>query len=252
MDGRVREVQGYTGIQAVSIPRSITSPPAHDDARLNSSITLEDFQFIFSMEWGHRILGRLIGITFVVPLAYFTLKKRITTTMSRRMLGLSLLIGAQGAMGWYMVKSGLEDSIMDTPGAVPRVSQYRLASHLGLAFLLYLGMFGTGMSVIKDWKFANGAAWSGVANANIANILQNPIVKRVKTVSWTLTGLVLLTAISGTLSPSRTYGSRTKLIKRRICCWLGCGPFVQRVPTHGWSIGTPSRRTLRPCICKGF
>ena len=150
------------------------------------------------MEWGHRILGRLIGIGFVAPLAYFAIRKKITGTMAQRMLGLALLIGAQGAMGWYMVKSGLEDSIMDTPGAVPRVSQYRLASHLGLAFLLYLGMFGSGMAVIKDWKYATkGASWSGITSQSITSILQNPIVRRVKVVSAALTGLVFLTALSG-------------------------------------------------------
>ncbi|EAU84615.2 electron transfer protein 1 [Coprinopsis cinerea okayama7 len=164
---------------------------------LNSQATLDDFKFIFYMEWGHRILGRLIGVAFIGPLAYFAMRKKINSSMTKRMLGLSLLLGAQGAMGWYMVKSGLEESVLETPGAVPRVSQYRLASHLGLAFLLYLGMFGTGIAVIKDWKFANGAAWSGAANQNIANILQNPLVKRVKAASWVLTGLVFLTALSG-------------------------------------------------------
>ncbi|KAH9907128.1 cytochrome oxidase assembly protein-domain-containing protein [Fomitopsis serialis] len=88
---------------------------------LNHSITLDEFKNIFYMEWGHRILGR--------------------------------------ALGWYMVKSGLEDSLMDTPGAVPRVSQYRLAAHLGTAF--------------------------------------NSHVKRFARCSKLLTGLVFLTALSG-------------------------------------------------------
>ena len=117
--------------------------------------------------------------------------------MTRRLFGLGLLIGFQGALGWYMVKSGLDQSLMETPGSVPRVSQYRLAAHLGTAFLLYLGMFGTGMSVIKDWKYAHGKPWSG-ATGDIVKILQNPIVKRVKVFSWGLAGLVFLTALSGT------------------------------------------------------
>ncbi|TFK29220.1 electron transfer protein 1 [Coprinopsis marcescibilis] len=164
---------------------------------MNSAITLEDFKFIFFMEWGHRVLGRLIGLAFVGPLAYLALRKKISRSMTTRMTGLALLIGAQGAMGWYMVKSGLEDSFLETPGAVPRVSQYRLASHLGLAFLLYLGMFGSGMAIIKDWKYANGAAWSGVTGQKISAILQNPVVRRIKIFSWGLAGLVLLTALSG-------------------------------------------------------
>ena len=76
------------------------------------------------MEWGHRVLGRLIGLTFVAPLAYFASRKVLAPPMTRNLLFLGLLIGFQGALGWYMVKSGLEDSIIET-GSVPRVSQYR-------------------------------------------------------------------------------------------------------------------------------
>ncbi|KAF8901635.1 electron transfer protein 1 [Gymnopilus junonius] len=163
---------------------------------LNHSISLEDFKSIFYMEWGHRVLGRLIGIVFVGPLAYFAIRKQLPKSLTLRLSGLALLIGAQGFLGWYMVKSGLEDAIMDTPGAVPRVSQYRLASHLGLAFLLYLGMFGTGLSVLKDYKFANGAAWSGF-KGNIQQALSNPLLKSFKGQAWALTALVFLTALSG-------------------------------------------------------
>ncbi|KAF9534963.1 cytochrome oxidase assembly [Crepidotus variabilis] len=168
---------------------------------MNHSISLEDFKSIFYMEWGHRVLGRLIGLVFVGPLAYFAIRKKIPKSLSLRLTGLATLIGAQGALGWYMVKSGLEDSLMETPGAIPRVSQYRLAAHLGMAFLLYLGMFGTGMAVIKDWKFAHGAPWSGFKGngsvAEIQSILNNPLVKSFKKQSWVVTGLVLLTALSG-------------------------------------------------------
>ncbi|KAF8165061.1 COX15/CtaA family [Crassisporium funariophilum] len=163
---------------------------------LNHSISLEDFKSIFYMEWGHRILGRLIGVVFVLPLAYFAIKKKVPRSMTLRLSGLSLLIGAQGALGWYMVKSGLEESLMDDPRAVPRVSQYRLAAHLGMAFLLYLGMFGTGMAVLKDWKYANGALWSGY-QGGIQKALNNPLLKSFKRQSWALSGLVLLTALSG-------------------------------------------------------
>ena len=149
------------------------------------------------MEWGHRILGRLIGVVFVGPLAYYALRKKIPKAMILRLLGLASLIGAQGALGWYMVKSGLEDSLMETPGATPRVSQYRLAAHLGMAFFLYLGMFWSGMAVIKDQKFAKGASWSGYKGDNIEKVLNNPLVRSFKKQAGLITGLVLLTAISG-------------------------------------------------------
>ena len=165
-------------------------------SRLNQSITLEDFKFIFYMEWGHRILGRLIGVVFVGPLAYFAIRKKIPKSLTLKLSGLAALIGAQGFLGWYMVQSGLEDSVMETPGAVPRVSQYRLASHLGMAFILYLGMFGAGIAAIKDWKFVQGAPWSGYTG-KLSKAMNNPIFRSFYRQSCALTGLVLLTAISG-------------------------------------------------------
>lgn len=170
--------------------------------RMNHSISLDDFKSIFYMEWGHRILGRLIGVVFVVPLVYFASRKKISSSMISKLSGLTLLIGAQGVLGWYMVKSGLEDSIMDTPNAVPRVSQYRLAAHLGVAFLLYAGMFGLGMSTIKDWKYSRGVAWSGLQGGNVNAVLNNPVVRRFKKQAALLTGLVFLTALSGEFSCS--------------------------------------------------
>lgn len=154
------------------------------------------------MEWSHRILGRLIGVVFVVPLAYFTITKKISAPLALKLGGLGVLIGAQGALGWYMVQSGLEDSLLETPGAVPRVSHYRLAAHLTMAFALYTGMFTTGMAMIKDWRFAQTGMSSGLPGASFTAAMNNPIVKRFKSYSWALTGLVLLTALSGTLRPS--------------------------------------------------
>lgn len=121
------------------------------------------------------------------------------------MTGLALLIGAQGALGWYMVKSGLEP--LESPDSVPRVSQYRLAAHLGTAFLLYAGMFWNGMALIKDSKYADGKPWSGLVTngkktagkmcQDISKILANPKVRNFKRLSLALTGLVFVTAMSG-------------------------------------------------------
>ncbi|KAG1773861.1 electron transfer protein 1 [Suillus occidentalis] len=162
---------------------------------LNHSITLDEFKNIFYMEWSHRVLGRLIGITFVIPLVYFGLRKKLTTSMPTQLTGMALLIGFQGFLGWYMVKSGLEDSIMDTPGAVPRVSQYRLAAHLGTAVVLYAGMLGTGLAAIKDWRYARGGSWSGSSTMNWKVVLSNPIVKRFSRLSKGLSALGLLDCI---------------------------------------------------------
>ncbi|KAJ6516201.1 cytochrome oxidase assembly protein-domain-containing protein [Mycena sanguinolenta] len=164
---------------------------------LNHSISLDDFKRIYFMEWSHRILGRLIGVAFVLPLTYFTITKKISTPLALKLGGLGLLIGVQGALGWYMVQSGLEESLLETPGAVPRVSHYRLAAHLGLAFALYIGMFSTGISILKDSRFMRTGLASGLPVESLTSALKNPIVRRFKTYSWTLAGLVLLTALSG-------------------------------------------------------
>lgn len=151
------------------------------------------------MEWGHRVLGRVVGIAFVAPLAYYALKKKLTPGLTPRFVGMAVLIGLQGLLGWYMVKSGLEQSIMDTPGAVPRVSQYRLAAHYGTAVVLYAGMFGTGLAILHDWRFAKGGLWNKLKDADFDRILANPIVKRFRGFTWALSSLVFLTALSGGL-----------------------------------------------------
>lgn len=174
------------------------------------------------MEWGHRVLGRLIGIGFVVPLAYFALRKRLTATLPKNLIGMALLIGAQGALGWYMVKSGLEDSLMDTPNAIPRVSQYRLAAHLGTAFVLYAGMFGTGVAALMDWRFAKKGWWSGFKEngAQWKEVLANPHVKRFARNAKGLTALVFLTALSGAWARgSQVISLHHNVPHRRICCW---------------------------------
>ncbi|PSS36882.1 hypothetical protein PHLCEN_2v1310 [Hermanssonia centrifuga] len=170
---------------------------------MNHSMNLSEFKEIFYMEWGHRVLGRIIGVAFVVPLAYFAIRRRLTASLPKQLAGMALLLGAQGALGWYMVKSGLEDSLMDTPGAVPRVSQYRLAAHLGTAFVLYAGMFGTGIAALMDWRYAKTGSWGGLkkdTDAAWENILKNPHVRRFARNSKALTALVFITALSGQFS----------------------------------------------------
>lgn len=102
----------------------------------NSAMTLEEFKFIYMMEYIHRMWGRGIGAVFVIPAVYFWKRGYLTNSTKKRVVILGALIGLQGLMGWYMVKSGLEDKFQDI-NDVPRVSQYRLASHLAVAFVLY-------------------------------------------------------------------------------------------------------------------
>ncbi|XP_037067881.1 cytochrome c oxidase assembly protein COX15 homolog [Pollicipes pollicipes] len=102
----------------------------------NQEISMSDFKFIWLMEYGHRMWGRLIGATFALPAVYFWYKGYFTKAMRRRVPVFGSLILLQGLMGWYMVKSGLDHKNFEGPSDVPRVSQYRLAAHLGAALVL--------------------------------------------------------------------------------------------------------------------
>lgn len=97
-----------------------------------------------------------------------------------------------------MVKSGLSQEILETPGAVPRVSQYRLAMHLGAALLLYTGMVHTAIGIKRDWKFAHGEGkTAGVEVKNLKNVLDQPAVRRFGRWAGVVGAMVLFTAVSG-------------------------------------------------------
>ncbi|MEX2454453.1 MAG: COX15/CtaA family protein [Rhodospirillaceae bacterium] len=96
---------------------------------LNFWMTLEDFRRIFWLEYLHRLLGRVIGVVYLLPFLWFWLRYRLPEGLTARLFLMFFLGGAQGVLGWYMVKSGLVDR--------PSVSQYRLAAHLGLAVAIY-------------------------------------------------------------------------------------------------------------------
>lgn len=97
--------------------------------KVRRGMQLAEFKKIFFVEYFHRLFGRLIGLVFFIPFVLFWLLKRIPKPYIKHFLGLFILGGLQGVLGWYMVKSGLVN--------VPRVSPYRLTAHLGLAFFLY-------------------------------------------------------------------------------------------------------------------
>jgi heme a synthase len=104
---------------------------------VNKGMSVDAFKFIFWWEWAHRFLGRLIGLAFALPLAWFWLRGRIRPDMKVPLLGLLLLGGLQGFIGWFMVSSGLSERI--------DVSQYRLALHLSMAFVLLGGLLWLAM-----------------------------------------------------------------------------------------------------------
>ena len=107
----------------------------------NHDMTLEGFKGIFFWEYFHRLLGRLVGVVFFLPFLYFVARGRIRGRLAWKLGAIFLLGGLQGALGWYMVKSGLVDD--------PRVSPLRLAAHLGMAFLLFALMAWTALGLLR-------------------------------------------------------------------------------------------------------
>ncbi|NBB51636.1 heme A synthase [Rhizobium sp. CRIBSB] len=117
--------------------------------QVNAGMSLEEFKFIFWWEWGHRLLGRLVGLAFAVPFAFFLLARSLLirnlfgglpTIPDRLIWRCALLLalgGLQGLIGWWMVSSGLSERV--------DVAPERLMTHLGLAFLIFVGLIWTGL-----------------------------------------------------------------------------------------------------------
>jgi cytochrome c oxidase assembly protein subunit 15 len=128
---------------------------------LKRGMSLDAFKSIYWWEWAHRFLGRLIGFAFLIPFLGFWAAGYIPRTMLPRLAGLFLLGGLQGAVGWYMVKSGLV--------ARTDVSQYRLAAHLGIAVLILgytlwlIFSLGADARAGRPLARASGPVWSAAA-----------------------------------------------------------------------------------------
>jgi len=115
-------------------------------SRFFPGMDLAGFKTIFWWEYLHRLLGRAIGLVFLLPFLYFHFKRKLTRTLTWKLAGLFVLGGLQGAMGWYMVTSGLVDD--------PRVSHLRLTAHLGLALLIFAAEFwlALGLLRVRGWQ----------------------------------------------------------------------------------------------------
>lgn len=109
---------------------------------VNAGMTMSEFKSIFWWEYVHRLIGRTVGFVFLFPCLYFVVRRRITKKQGMKLLLLFLLGGAQGVLGWYMVKSGLVKH--------PEVSHFRLTAHLTLAFLLFGATLWQGLQFKTD------------------------------------------------------------------------------------------------------
>ncbi|MFL3654823.1 MAG: COX15/CtaA family protein [Halioglobus sp.] len=126
--------------------------------KTNTGMSLDGFKSIFMYEYLHRMLGRVIGILFALPMLYFFLRRRVRPGLAPSLLILLFMGGLQGFLGWYMVKSGLVDN--------PRVSQYRLTAHLGVAVAIYAYMLWLVFGLLfakgptQEKKHNNNARWT--------------------------------------------------------------------------------------------
>jgi len=132
------------------------------------SMTLHEFQYIYYWEWGHRMLGRVVGVAFALPWAYFAFRKKIPSNYSNRMKVLFAMGGTQGLVGWWMVKSGLgEDRFGDRKEI--RVSPYRLTAHLTMAFSTYSLLLWTGLGLLQypnDYSIKNAATGHTISSTS--------------------------------------------------------------------------------------
>jgi cytochrome c oxidase assembly protein subunit 15 len=133
-------------------------------------ITLEEFKQIFFWEYLHRLWGRLIGVAFALPLIWFAVRRRLPAGFGPRLTAIFALGALQGAVGWWMVASGLVDRT--------DVSQYRLVTHLGLALVIYAAIVWTALDLLAP-------AGSGIAPASLRRC------------AGALAALVFLTILSG-------------------------------------------------------
>jgi cytochrome c oxidase assembly protein subunit 15 len=140
---------------------------------VNPGMSLDGFKSIFWWEYVHRLLGRLIGAAFLLPLLGFALRGKIPRGLTWKLAGIFALGALQGAMGWYMVQSGLVDN--------PRVSHYRLTAHLGIAFLIYAAM----LWIALDLLFPSASA--------------TPVSRGPRRFAFALAALIFLMALSGGL-----------------------------------------------------
>jgi len=141
--------------------------------QVNHAMTLAEFKGIFWWEYFHRLLGRAIGGVFLVPLLWFAAQRRIPEGYGWKLTGIFALGGLQGAIGWYMVKSGLVDD--------PRVSQFRLTAHLGIALVIFAAMLWVGLSLAYPLRAA----------------LATPAQRATRTLAFAIAALVFVMALSG-------------------------------------------------------
>jgi cytochrome c oxidase assembly protein subunit 15 len=124
---------------------------------IHFAMSLDEFKSIYFWEYFHRLLGRLIGVAFAVPFIWFLARRRLPRRLAPPLAGILLLGFLQGALGWYMVESGLADRV--------EVSQYRLVAHLALALAIYAAILWTPLGIVRGPSPDPSPGWRRAAEA---------------------------------------------------------------------------------------
>ena len=148
-------------------------------------MSLDDFKFIYWMEWAHRMWGRTLGLAFLLPAAFFTARGWVRGPLARRLALLGAAGGGQGLVGWWMVRSGLEEPA--EAWETPRVSPVRLAAHLTSAFAIFLTLLYTSFQL----------TWPGPPPGVVGGPAAAAAVTTLRRAAHPLAGLIALTALSG-------------------------------------------------------
>ena len=168
--------------------------------KVNRGMTLEEFKYIYYREYGHRILGRLAGLAFVVPLFVFLVRGALPRRRIPAFLGIGILFAVQGVMGWFMVKSGLVDQ--------PQVSHYRLTLHLLCALALL------GACLWLGFKYSFAVPPTG------APLSASPFFKKLALV---FTGAVCLQITAGALTAGLKAGHISATFPTMFGQWIPTG-----------------------------
>mmetsp|Transcript_16584 Transcript_16584/g.34139 ORF Transcript_16584/g.34139 Transcript_16584/m.34139 type:complete len:419 (-) Transcript_16584:2113-3369(-) len=184
------------------------------------SMTLSEFKFIYGWEYGHRMLGRAVGLVFVLPWAYFSARKLIPKGYQKRMIGLLAMGGTQGMVGWWMVKSGLGNDRFDDRNEI-RVRPIRLATHLTMAVATYGALLWTGLDIL-------GLPHQKLMAEQASKLFNKESLRRtlrLRSGSIFLTSLTGLTIVSGALvagnDAGRAYNTFPKMDEEWIPSEIG-------------------------------
>lgn len=170
---------------------------------INKDMALADFKRIFYVEYAHRILGRLIGIVFLIPFLFFLVARKLDGRLTVKLLLLFILGGMQGLLGWYMVQSGLIDN--------PRVSPYRLTAHLILAVLILGYMLWLTFDLVRN----RSAPSDGFTSP-----------RAVKVFAWVVVAAVVVMIITGGFVAGTKAGYAFNTFPKMYDQWIPSGLWV--------------------------